>query len=167
MDPATSTTDETEGESVGSTAGLACDADDSEPNDNEGEALELDPIDDTDSSGSQLGGILEGSEDEDWFSYEVTDGSLAILEPQRILNADGPIRLCKYYRCNTEQASKAVCDAGADTDLLADGTSGCCADDQDVAMDVECTTGDDSGTVFVRLSTTANACVSYTVDYNA
>lgn len=163
----TSTTDDAESGSVGSTVGLVCDADDAEPNNTEEAATVLPDIDDSDGSGSTLSGVLEGAEDTDWFSYGVADGGLAILDPNRTLTMDGPVELCKFYRCNTSEAMPAGCGAGARADVLFDGTSGCCATDQNVAINVECEGGDDSGTVFVRLSTTADECVSYSVDYGA
>jgi hypothetical protein len=139
-----------------------------EPNETEAEAPFLGTIDDWDQSGQMAFGVLEDTDDVDWFHYFGTDEVGFIVDPERQVFSSGQTRLCKYVECWNGLAQTVVtCPSGTTTDTSPDGRPGCCSFTAFAVHDVNCvSTIDEDLDVYVRIDQPSAACLSYTLQYH-
>lgn len=110
--------------------------------------------------------------DRDWFTYTVTDGRFANVQPRADLTGlpGGPrYELCVYYECDTA-LNGVGCELGNPHELTTD-RHGCCAigngTELSVKLSPSCDTTSESGTVFVRVAQQGGAatCDPFTLDW--
>jgi hypothetical protein len=147
-----------------STGGLSCNAADAEPNDSESNAIDLGTVDDDDGDGDVVSGILAGVGDTDWYKYYGDDTFPGVAEPERSLSSSDPVRLCKFMQCVDGDGSPD-CPDGTDAATSPDGREGCCGD-TGFTMGIECSGTDDDNMIYIRVQTTTNDCVTYSIDYH-
>lgn len=149
-------------------AGQECGPDVHESNETEATATILDPIQDCDSNGSTIEGVLEDEDDVDWYRYDGTDVFPCIVDPSRDLVANGSLRLCKFIECEGF-LDYLTCPDTTTEETSAAGRPGCCsstgfslANNEDFV----CIDADDSAAVYFRLDQAGSSCVDYTLDYH-
>jgi len=145
-----------------STGGLNCNDINDGNNNTEASATDLGTIDDCDGSGESVSGIVAGVADTDWYKYNGDDTFGCVATPLRGLTSSDPVRLCKFMQCDGGTPS---CPGGTDAATSPDGRPGCCGD-AGFEMGIECDGTDDDATIYVRVQTTTNDCVTYTLDYH-
>ncbi len=145
----------------------ACPADVNEANETEATATDLGMIEDCNSDGDMLSGVLDGQDDVDWFQYSGDDVAFCTVDPERTLAVDGPVRFCKFVECNASlQDTEISCPEGVTQSQSPDGRPGCCSDDGFAFDDINCPGIDDDATVYLRLDQPANMCAAYTLSYH-
>lgn len=151
-----------------SSSGTPCDDPGSEPNESEGDAIDLGEFDDCDGNGGQLIGALSPG-DEDWFKYIGGDAVLCDTNPGRTLDADGTVQICKFFEgfANCDDLSYE-CPGTTTASESPAGVPGCCGT-QDFSLDLSCGAipGTAKVTVYMRLtSPPSESCVSYSLAYH-
>lgn len=166
---ATSVTNTATTTTSGSTStGPACnDGGPGEPNDSESSAHDLGTIGDCDDEGGSVSGVLDGPTDVDWYTYFGSDGTGCTVDPDRTVTSSHPIRVCKFIQCEDNQENDFECPGGTMTATSPDGRPGCCSTS---ALDFELTCGSsslnsDNANIYIRIDTTTNECVTYTLTY--
>lgn len=139
-----------------------------EPNDTEAAAHDFGTIGDCDDEGGMVSGLLDGTGDPDWYKYLGEDASATcMVDPHRTIVSSDPIRICKFFECLDNETSSFTCPAGTTGATSPDGRPGCCSD-VDFLVDLICGSSSldaDDAWVYVRIDTTVNACVTYTMSY--
>ncbi|MFT5353529.1 MAG: hypothetical protein ACI9KE_000727 [Polyangiales bacterium] len=130
-----------------------------EDNSTRGTAARLDGVDDDETfpSGSDVEGTLFPEGDEDWYVYLDTDRTLGLIFPRVDLEGipEGTnYELCAFVSCTEAGTDGADCAVGTPTTF--EGIPGCCSNaagnlDESVRVDHECSGGDDTVDVFVRV----------------
>ncbi len=139
-----------------------------EPNNSESTAHDLGTIGDCDDEGGSVSGVLDGATDPDWYKYLGTDGSGCTTDPHRVVTSSHPIRICKFIQCLDDEENDFECPSGTMDANSPDGRPGCCATSE---IDFSLTCGSssinaDEAYVYVRIDTTENECVTYTLTYD-
>jgi hypothetical protein len=112
-------------------------------------------------------GVLEGTDDVDWFTYHGADNFGAVVDPTRTVTAQGTISVCKYLVCDSDPAATVVpCPQGTNPSLTGSGIPGCCATNVGFTIALDCPGSDDSATVLIQLLTDDDACVPYSLGYH-
>ncbi|NUO53729.1 MAG: hypothetical protein HOV80_33190 [Polyangiaceae bacterium] len=162
----TSTTTNT---ATSSSTGSGCqDGGPGEPNDTESSAHDLGTIGDCDDEGGSVSGVLDGTTDPDWYKYQGTDGTGCSVDPSREITSSHPIRVCKFIQCDNNEANDFSCPGGTMDVTSPDGRPGCCSTSE-FNFGLTCgssSLNSDNATVYVRIDTTANECVTYTLTYH-
>jgi len=136
-----------------------------EPNDTESTAVDLGAIGDPDGDGDTFTGLVAGQSDKDWFKYKGSDENFSTVDPTRTISSSDAIRICKYAQCITGNTDVS-CPSGTNTATSPDGRSGCCSD-HGFTLDLNCTgTVSDDATIYIRVDSQVQACVTYSVDYH-
>lgn len=141
-----------------------------EPNNTMAQAFNMGTIDDADSSGKSVSGILDQTgTDVDWYKYHLDDASGSVVDPTRQLFGPG-LRICKYIACSSGNDPGVGCPSGTTADTQG-GKQGCCwTGGQSVTLDFGCSTlgfGDDSLDVWIRVDHQGGpGCEAYDVDYH-
>ncbi|MFK7988423.1 MAG: hypothetical protein AB8I08_20545 [Sandaracinaceae bacterium] len=140
-----------------------------EPNENASGARAIGAINDRRAfpAGNVSSGISNG--DEDWFSYTVEDVTGGLIRPRVDLVTEAPgsenLQLCAFYECDSEGDSTISCREGEEATL--GGLDGCCSENASgtemVELSPNCTSFNESGTVFVRVfpEGAVSACQPY------
>lgn len=145
-----------------------------EPNNSEATAKNLGAISDDDNDGESINGVLTGSGDVDWFRYSGLDEFGNVVDPTRLFNAMGSIRLCKFVQCKSPPQDPYVCPGGSTPETSPDGRLGCCAFGNVVyssnpfsAEAFNCKGTDDGADIYIRVDNPNGLeCVPYSVDYH-
>ncbi len=140
-----------------------------EPNDSEATAHDLGTIGDCDDEGGSVSGLLDESGDADWYVYLGTDASsTCTVDPHRTITSSHPIRLCKFIQCLDNETNDFACPMGTTDAFSPDGRPGCCsAGDIDFSLTCGSSSLDsDDAYVYIRVDTTVNECVTYTLTYD-
>lgn len=161
-----STTDEPEGDSTGlpPDVGEPCPPDPNEPSDAMAQANDLGEIKDCDDDGQTVSGMLDGPDDVDWIRYSGNDVAFCSVNPDRSLQFDAPLRLCKFADCNGDN-TEVMCPSGTESAHLPNGMPGCCSD-HGFEMWINCPGIDDDAEIFMRLDQGEAACVGYTLAFH-
>lgn len=131
--------------------------------------LENQAIDECDSSGGSVQGVIAGPDDVDWFTYVGDDTlSLCQVDPAReITQSQSGIRLCKFIDCEGDPATVG-CGAGSSA-TSPEGLPGCCHS-SGFNVDLNCPgTLSEDATVYIRIDqpgATASTCNEYTLNYH-
>lgn len=162
---------ETSAADTSSDDGASCEADANEPNDIEQDAIWQPTITDCDEDAGAIDGILDWDGDVDWYAYRGNDTFGCVVDPLRSVVATDYLRFCKFVECvDGSNASAGPCPVGTAAAATDSGMPGCCAEGVgvvDFAVPVDCASGDDSTSVYVRLDQSpVDACVAYTVSYH-
>lgn len=166
-----STTTSSSGGSTTTDTGTECMNGDKEkePNDTESEAQDLGTINDKDSNGESISGVIAGAGDVDWFKYSGEDDFLYSVDPTREFLSNGfDLRICKFIQC-TENAVPEFgdCPGATTAETSPGGRPGCCGT-SGFTLDFDCSgTTNDSATVYIRVDSSAGEeCAPYTVNYH-
>ena len=127
-----------------------------------------------------LGAAISPQGDVDWYTFSATDETFCTFAPNVSLSGmAADYDLCVFFACqNGKSSSSAVsCKNGFKTAGGPNGSSGCCSTNAGIApesakIDAACTllsSGDDSGTVWVRVQakTSAQLCGGYVLTWGA
>ncbi len=159
----------TTGTASSSSTGMGCqDGGPGEPNDSEAAAHDLGTIGDCDDEGGSVSGVLDGTTDPDWYKYQGTDGTGCSVDPSRAITSSHPIRVCKFIQCDDNEENDFDCPGGTQAVDSPDGRPGCCSTSE-FNFGLTCgssSLNSDNATVYVRIDTTANECVTYTLSYH-
>ena len=137
-----------------------------EPNDSEVTAKNLGTIDDCDGSGDGFSGVLNGTDDIDWYRYNGEDGFGCVVGPARTVQFMMPARICKFVQCDGGGDPGLTCPSGTTGATSPDGRTGCCST-QGFDMDIDCPGSDDNAVIYIRIDNpNASACIPYTVEYH-
>lgn len=144
-----------------------CTGSQAEPNNTIPSAALLPSIDDCDSSGSKLEGVLAGGGDPDFWHYLGKDKLGCSVDP--FATTKDPVRLCVFVACGSGTTDIKKCSKGTFA-TSPGGLGGCCTDGPgDVSVDDRCPLvgSDDGADVFMRVdSPSATGCVPYEVSYH-
>lgn len=166
----TATSEDTAPEDTGADAGkLTCTGSENEPNDTRVTAAKLKDINDCDSSGGTLKGIVAGGADTDWFTY--TGSDTFACRTDVVASTKSGVRLCVIASCKNGATAFKSCAKGLKTTVA--GLEGCCSGPGGTSADVElehsCTlagTSDDAE-VYMRVDDpSGTTCKAYTVTYH-
>jgi hypothetical protein len=136
-----------------------------EPNDSEATAKDLGTINDDNSNGGTISGVLNGQSDADWYKYHGVDDFGSTVDPTRSVMFMMPARICKYAQCDNASDPSVTCPGGTSNDTSPDGRKGCCSGGG-FTMDIDCTGIDDNATIYIRIDQASGDCVPYTVMYH-
>jgi hypothetical protein len=147
-----------------------CGDDPNEPNNGEMQAALLDPITDDDDQGSMVSGELQSPNDIDWFRYEGTDTSFAIVGPYAQVNVNA-LELCIYAECvNGLENTDVTCNEGTTLQPSPNGRPGCCGMDTggfEISLSCGGTLSDDSALIYMSVAgSEPGVCQEYTLTYN-
>jgi hypothetical protein len=129
-------------------------------------------IDDCDSSGSSIQGVIAGDDDVDWYTYIGDDSFGCVVDPARVIaQSQSGLRLCKFFRCvDANAATEFSCPALTNAATSPEGRAGCCGSFGFGVSDLNCTgSTDDIAEVFIRVDqpgATPSTCNSYTLDFH-
>ncbi len=144
---------------------LECTGTDPEPNDTRVTATRLKEIDDCDSNGGKLEGIVAGGADVDWFTYLGKDTTWCRVDATASSSDD--VRVCIVAFCSSGATAFKSCKSGEKTTVA--GVDGCCARGGKVELEHECTLlglADDAD-VWMRVDDPdGTTCKSYSVDFH-
>ena len=148
----------------------ACADDPNEPNNGEIQAAVLDPITDDDGQGSMVSGELQSTTDIDWFRYEGSDTTFAVVSPYAQINVNS-LELCMYAECiNGLENTSVTCNEGTTQQPSPNGRPGCCGTDTGgFELNLSCggTFSDDSALIFISVDgSEPGVCQEYTVSYH-
>ena len=148
----------------------ACSDDPGEPNNGEIQATLLDPITDDDDQGSMISGELEAATDIDWFRYEGSDTTFAIVGPYAQVNVNA-LELCMYAEClNGLEVTEVTCNEGTTQQPSPNGRPGCCGTNTggfEIGLSCGGTFSDDSALIFISVAgSEPGVCQEYTVTYH-
>ncbi|MEM7160140.1 MAG: hypothetical protein AAF799_45300 [Myxococcota bacterium] len=145
-----------------------CGGDIHEPNDDEGNAVYLGEIDDSDDSGGVFSGSLHHDGDVDWFRYQGDDDFTGNVDPARQLVSSGAVRLCKFLECdNGISETEFECPPGTSYALSPMARPGCCATGDVELPDLNCAgVSEDNAMVYIRVDQPEDTCVTYSVAYH-
>ncbi|PCC70149.1 hypothetical protein SAMN02745121_03530 [Nannocystis exedens] len=154
------------------TTGPVCVDDGTEPNENEGAAVDLGDQYCKDQPKS-FEGVLDGDGDVDWFRYhgDFSGNQCDNNDPDPIakivVTADGPLEVCLYADCDIDGDTAFTCPNGTMTANSPGGREGCCGTGS-MEYAVNCVDGgNESAEMYVRLQKAQpDACVAYKVDYS-
>jgi hypothetical protein len=149
-------------------AAPTCTGEESEPNDTAPEAVPLGTIDDCDSSGSTLHGVLSTSSDVDYWHYQGRDTVLCTVDPTA--KTGDSVNVCVFVACLHGATRVNGCSSGSTPMASQAGLHGCCFDGPgETTVDFTCTLvgSDDSADVYMRVEDpSASSCQRYDVDYH-
>jgi hypothetical protein len=144
---------------------LACDDPGPEPDEREVEATPLPDINDCDSNGSSVSGVVAGASDVDFFHFVGTDTIACVVDPTAMIDAAG-LRLCVFLSCRHGATNLKGCPSG-DPALSPAGFSGCCSTSGTVQASISCFVGDDSADVYLSVAEpVGDECVPYRISYH-
>jgi len=143
----------------------ACTPVDVEPNDTMSTAIARTGIDDCDSSGGTLTGVLESATDVDYFKYAGKDAVGCTVDATIRGPVSSPLTYCVFARCSTGVTTWKSCISGGKTTVS--GMDGCCGVGS-AQLDYSCSTiSDDSATIWMSVSQKGTAaCVPYSATYH-
>ena len=147
-----------------------CGDDPNEPNNGEMQAAFLDPITDDDDQGTMVQGELQSANDIDWFRYEGTDTSFAIVGPYAQVNVNA-LELCIHAEClNGLENTDVTCNEGTTLQPSPNGRPGCCGTDTggfEISLSCGGTLSDDSALIYMSVSgSEPGVCQEYTLTYH-
>jgi hypothetical protein len=147
--------------------GPTCTGEETEPNDRAIEAVPLGTIDDCDSSGSTLHGVLSSASDVDYWHFQGNDTFGCSVDPT--VSTTQSVKLCVFVACLHGPTEVKGCTDSTPT-LSDEGLHGCCTDGPgDAVVDFTCTLvgSDDSADVYIRVEDpSASSCEHYDVAYH-
>jgi hypothetical protein len=138
-------------------------------------ATYLGEVESPDGCGSVVGGVINGSDDEDWYYYHGTDSLLGFVTPTREWNHGQDLRICSYVACDNDTEDPGVtCGEGSGAHVSARGLQGCCSYGTSSAFDMTycCTTwcsGADDAHIYFSVSAPsaeADACIDYEIGWH-
>lgn len=139
--------------------------DSSEPNDTSAAAFSLavDPVDDNDVIETFIGTAMGA--DEDWYTYEGSDGGLTGEVDPTVTVVSGAVQVCMYLDCLTKPQTFS-CPNGSTADTNGE-LLGCCANDTITVDDLDCDPIADDANVYIRVKALgAGVCESYSVNWH-
>jgi len=145
--------------------------DEKEPNDSEATAQNLGSIEDDDSTGDSMPGVIAGAGDVDWFKYVGEDTFGYSVDPTREFLANGfQLRICKFIQCKeNNNPDFGGCPNETTSAVSPGGLAGCCGT-FGFSLDLSCSSGgslNDDATVYIRIDSPAGEdCAPYTVNYH-
>ncbi len=138
-----------------------------EPNDDASSAKFLGSVDD---SGGHINADslnLSPQGDVDWYTFHDDDTSWGLIYPYVEFRSNpGGYSMCLYYDCdNNGGISSLGCDGGSRVgDGPPNAPEGCCGQVNKIELDPDCSSGTDSGTIYVKIyAPTNNSCASYSL----
>jgi hypothetical protein len=152
-----------------STTGMgSCEDPGPEPNDEEGDAIDLGDQTCTGEDGN-LSGVLNGDTDVDWFRYRGVDGmGCGFNNPfaSHTLTASDNVRMCVFAECD-QGDPQFMCPQGSQNDDSPDGRPGCCGMG-DLVFNFNCMgSQNETADFYIRLDQApADSCVDYSVVYS-
>jgi hypothetical protein len=147
-------------------AGAACGPSDPEPNNDIASAHDLGGVTDCDSDGATMGGVLDGAGDRDWYTLHGDDKFGCKVDPAFTVQCTEPVTLCAYFLCDSG-GTVVTCHGASAPAVSVMGDKGCCGDVLSMSPSLDCTsTNEDSAQVWLEVSTAAQACVGYSIQYH-
>lgn len=134
-------------------------------------AKTLPDLDDGVDDSLPLRGVLNGSDDEDFFVVKMNDTAGGVLHPYMTSKTSG-VEICMFPQCASDPAKTdfSSCRKGTLIDKAGpNGMSGCCsASPGELEVQAGCSGFglNDSLKVFIRVKQSANKCTSYEVGYH-
>jgi hypothetical protein len=142
--------------------------DDDDPGGSENVAKALPGTTDCDDKPKNVGGVLNGPVDVDYYRLTVTDKLGCSVETDFESPTSG-VELCVFVKClNGTTTNVSGCNGGVQKTSEI-GMKGCCATTPGKAIpnwDCGGITDNDSADIFVRVKQTANRCLPYTISYH-
>lgn len=149
------------------TTGPTCINDNTEPNEIEGDAVNLG--DQVCKAGAKtFQGVLDGESDIDWYSFYGKDNNCeGYMTTKIVVNADDSLEVCMFADCHGTHKTSFNCPDGTSSANSPDGRKGCCGPGS-MQYTLNCEgTFDDSADIFIRLrNAPADACLEYSVQYS-
>ncbi len=140
-------------------------ADSDEDNDDSTNAVYIGGVDDGGGHVDRTGLNLSPQGDVDWFTFHDEDTSWALIYPYvEFTSNPGNYAMCLYYDCDNDGGISSLgCDGGSRVhDGPANAPEGCCGQVNKIELDPDCTSGTDSGTIYIKIYATSNTtCSSY------
>lgn len=116
----------------------------------------------------ELGGVLAGPADVDWYRYHASGAMGCFGQPEAVHNLDASeyLRVCVFVDCD-QGAPDFDCDGDAQMNESPDGLPGCC-NDGPISFTLNCMgSPQESAQMYVRLDMAgADACIDYAVEYS-
>ncbi|WAS93187.1 hypothetical protein [Nannocystis punicea] len=165
----TTSTDTSTSTGPDTTTGPMCMDTGTEPNESEGESVDLGDQH-CKAQPKSFEGVLDGDADVDWFRFfgdfsgnQCNDDPIAKI----VVTADGPLEVCMYADCDISGETDFDCPNGTSMADSPDGRDGCCGTGS-MQYEVNCVSGpDESAAIYVRLQKApVDACLEYKVDYS-
>jgi hypothetical protein len=171
-DTSTTSTDTSTSTGPDTTTGPMCTDPGPEPNEAEGESVDLGDQHCKDPP-KKFSGMLDGDTDVDWFRFfgDFSGNSCNDNDPDGvasiIVNTDGPLEVCMFADCDIDGDTVFTCPNGTTSTLSLEGRKGCCGTGS-MNYSINCQAGgDESAMLYVRLQNgPADACLEYEVEYN-
>lgn len=148
-----------------------CSPDSGEPNENRLTPHELSPFSDAPDTAMTFDSFgLHAASDEDWFRFAVSD-DFDSGNPQLTVRLEGipsgsDYELTVWYACDSG-GDDSSCTRGTPDNMIGNGCTSATAGsaDETVEIDTNCSGADDSGKVYVRITSTTwtASCASYRV----
>ena len=122
---------------------------------------------------------ISSKSDVDWYSFETQDKTFCTLQPEvKLTGLSSNLQLCIFFKCSNGKVGSGTvgCAAGQQSGGGPSGSFGCCSSksgnsNEFAKLKPQCSTfaaGDDSGTVFVRVTPASGAsCSNYTATWSA
>jgi len=124
-------------------------------------ATYLGEMDDCDGTGLGFSGILNGSDDVDFFRIWLNDVTLCTVDPVITMAPGAGFVICVYVECASGEA-EIVFSSPAYADISSQGFPGLCIDDSVLAFEYTCTGAiSEDADLWIKVGTTAPGCVSY------
>jgi len=147
-----------------------CGDDPNEPNNGEIQAADLGAITDDDDQGSMIAGELEAANDIDWFVYEGSDTTFAVVGPYVQVNVNA-LEVCMYAEClNGLENTDVTCNKGTTQQPSPNGRPGCCGTDTggfDINLSCGGALSDDSALIYMSVTgSEPGVCQEYTLSYH-
>jgi len=114
-----------------------------------------------------FGGVLSGSDDEDWFSVPSSDTRAGGCTHSVTVSTPG-VSLCVYGSCAVASATPTTTCVNGSVAVSPGGKPGCCTTAGPASMRIVCTEGSSTATTFLVNVSGAAAleCVDYTVTFS-
>lgn len=141
----------TGGSAGGSGGASTCAKDTNEPNDSEAAAKGLPDATDCDDTGGTIDGILDGQQDQDWFTVHFTDKSLCQVDRSLTVNTTIGMKICMYFKADSG-TKVPDCSGGSAAATSPAGYAGCCTQGKALQLSYGSTGGSDDSTVHIQLS---------------
>jgi hypothetical protein len=129
-------------------------------------AKKLATIDDHDSSGGHITGVMNGPVDVDFYKFEGDDTWTGTVDPTVSSGTTG-LEVCMFVACMNGPVDFKGCSGGTmkNSDI---GNPGCCvATPGTTTLDYNCVgTTSESANVFIRVKQVADKCLPYSLDYH-
>ncbi len=141
------------------TGPTSCPSEEPEPNDTLSTARALGTINDCDTSGKTISGVLSSSSDIDILTFDGTDTFGCSVNPA--VKATGPVTVCIQAECTTGTTELQSCPKGVVT------SGQCCGTDVEAQINCTGTTTDSAKiTITVRGDGSSLTCAAYSLAYH-